>query len=190
MQRRMQMSAPFGAFSFVAIFTSAAILLALGAAIACQSRGSMVLPPPAPDSMAGDWNFTSTTSTDTCDLGASVQPFQGFLHFAVDGTTLGISNLCCQALCSLWGTGSIDGDQVILQKIRKVVPVNSTCSWQIDETDTATLDITGSSEFGGTVRMDVSAVGDCGSGFPCQIDGAFLAERCPSTGCGLSCPLR
>ena len=88
MLKHKRLSASLGASSFGTILTSAAILLALVAVVACQSRGSRVLPQPPPDSLAGDWDFTSTTSTNTCNLGSNVQPFQSSLYIVEGGDIL------------------------------------------------------------------------------------------------------
>ncbi len=76
-------------FSFDRILTTTLILLPLVAALACQGKGSERLKPlpPAINPLAGEWHVTSTTTTDTCNLGPGVQPIQGYFSIQVNGTS-------------------------------------------------------------------------------------------------------
>ncbi len=174
-----------GAFSFGTILTSTAILLSLVAALACHGNGAERLKaiPPTANLLAGEWHVTSTTSTDTCNPGSGVQPIQGYFSIQMNGASFAMGGVCCPN--PIWGTGTTDGTIVMIQSNRTVIS-SSTCSWQIDEVDAGTVDAVG---FSGGASLTVSAVGDCGPGFPCQIHGTFTAERCPSTGCGVMCPM-
>ncbi len=184
MLERVWMPASFRAFSFGTILAATVILLALAAVLACQGRGSEHLRAlPTADLLAGDWHVTSTTSADTCNLGPAVQPIQGYFSIQANGASFAIGGVCCTF--PPWGTGMTDGTVVTIQSNR-TVSSSSTCSWRIDEVDAGTVDAVG---FTGGASINISAVGDCGPGFPCQIRGAFTAERCPSFGCGVLCLL-
>jgi hypothetical protein len=36
---------------------------------------------------------------------------------------------------------------------------------------------------GGSTKIIISGVGDCGDGLPCQLNGGFLVQRCPPVSC-------
>jgi len=129
--------------------------------------------------------MTSTTTVDTCNQGSNLRPIQGFFSIGVQGTSIVIGGVCCAVglFGELSGTGSMDGTQVMIQSNRMIFS-SSTCSWQIDEVDAGTLDAVG---FSGAASLTVSAVGDCGPGFPCKVRGIFTAERCPYAKCGVMC---
>src|SRR5437867_10281299 len=94
MQQRPRPPPSLGLFS--TIRTAVVILLSLVAGMACQNRGSgrlKVFPPPA-DFLAGEYQLTSSTSTDTCHLGSFVRPLQGRYSIRVNGASLSLSPVC------------------------------------------------------------------------------------------------
>jgi len=149
----------------------------------CHARERLRAIPPTVNPLAGDWHVTSTTSADTCNLGPDAQPIHGYLSIEGDGASFGIGWVCCGF--PPWGTGMTD-DSVVTIRIDRTISSSAACSWHISEVDAGTVDTVG---FSGGASLTVSAVGDCGPGFSCQVHGGFTAERCPTAGCGVVCPL-
>ncbi len=187
MLKRTRGPGPCSRFSCGALLAATAVLLSIVSTLACEGSGSDRLKalPPAVNPLAGDWHVTTSTSIDTCNLGQGVGLIGG--HYTIQGSAaaFAVAYVPCPCPVPPWGTGTTDGAVVIMQSNRTVVS-SSTCSWKIDEADAGTIDASG---FSGGANLSVSAVGDCGTGFPCQIHGSFEAEQCPSTGCVMNCPL-
>jgi len=138
--------------------------------------------PPEVNPLAGTWSVTSTTTTDTCNLGLEVRPING--PFAIQGGAVSftIAPACCTN--SPLGIGTLDGSAFTIET-RRQLPASATCTWQIDEADAGTTDELG---FSGSGDLTVTALGDCGPGFPCEVRGGISAVRCPSIGaCGYVC---
>src|SRR5712671_2687453 len=173
-------SASLSAFSFGTILTSAATLLALVAAVACQSRGPGLFSPTTSNDLAGDYQVTYSLSTDACQLGfgpgvGPPTPVPPNYSIHVTGASVSVSSPCID---SSW-PATWDGTVITMQFNRTQVS-SSTCSWQINEMDTGTLDSVGLS---GDAIMTVSAIGNCGSGFPCQVQSTFTAVNCAKGPC-------
>jgi hypothetical protein len=151
--------------------------------LACQERGSgrlTAFPTMGPVD-TGEWHVTSTTFTDTCHLGSAVQPFQGYYAIHLMDDSASVISFCCEIPVQ---PGTRHGSAVLFQRLW-TIKSSDTCSWNITEVDLGTLDPFG---FSGTSSLSVSAVGDCGPGFPCEIDADFTGDHCPtSTGCGVVC---
>ena len=175
MPTQARMSASFGAFSLGTILASAAFLLPLVAAMACQSRASGVLPPSPPTGLAGNYQVTYSTTTDACDLGVVVQPVDRFYSIQVNGASLSLSSPC---VAGSW-PGTWDGSVITIQYNWTQVS-SFTCSWQMNEVDTGTLDPGG---FSGDASLTVSAIGNCGPGLPCQVHSTFTAVNCANATC-------
>ena len=172
-----------GAFPFGAIRTATVILLSFVAATACQGNGSerlKPLPPPA-DLFAGEWNVTSSTSTDTCHLGSMVQPLQGRYSIRANGEFLSLSAVCI----SFSATGTWDGTVVMIQGDRTQVS-SPTCSWHVHEVDAGTLDIEGDG-FSGDASLTVSATADPTSPAKSTAPLRPSAARAPRAGSLIAC---
>jgi len=161
-----------------------ASLLSLLAVSACNNNGPgrVGVVPSMDNPLSGDWNVRSTISADGCNLGPGVGPISGSFVISGHGPSFVIGSVCCGIPL---GTGNTEGSVVTIQSDRTVIS-SAACSWRIDELDAGTVDELG---FSGGASLTVTAVGDCGPGFPCQIHGDFSATRCPDVGCGVVCPL-
>src|SRR5262249_46874302 len=167
-------------FRSLVLMAAAGALLSLAAATACHHSPDRSVVPPKENPLAGSWNVTSATTTDTCNLGFDIPPISGPLAISGSAASFTIAPACCRN--APFGTGTIDGSDVTIETKREVL---TTCTLQIDEVDNGTTDELG---FSGSADLKVTASGDCGPGFPCEVRGSFSAVRCPSIGqCGAPC---
>ena len=189
MSERARRISPRGIAPIAAILTGAAVLLCIVSIPACHGGLMERLNPlpPAANPLAGEWHFTSTITTNTCDPAQGVAPIQGNFTIPDTGTSFPLSYMPCPCQTPPWGSGTTDGRTIVLHRGVTTI-ISSTCSMQIDEDDSGIVD---SSGLGGGVIVTVSAIGDCGPGLPCYISGSFTAQICSAnpTACLMFCPM-
>jgi len=106
-----------------------------------------------------------------CPSTIAVAPL-GFQECLIKTTTPS-PGISCGASCSnncAGGPLTMMGDTVYFA-INRTIVLESTCSLAITETEGGTF--TGSM-IAGSASLDVTAVGDCGPEFPCQVEGNFV----------------
>jgi hypothetical protein len=156
-------------------------LVCLLGILACHGSERLKAFPTTGPVDTGEWHVTSTASAGTCNLGSAVQPFQGYYAINLMGDSMSVISFCCEIPVQ---PGTRDGSVVTFQRLWTVTS-SPTCSLNVTEVDLGTLDPLG---FSGSSSLSVTAVGDCGPGFPCQILGDFRGDHCPTaTGCGVVC---
>jgi len=127
------------------------------------------------ESLTGRWGAVSTVSVDGCGLSDIVTPI-GFPLCALEQSGESVGMTCaegwCGGLCA-HPSGTVVGDSVTLTSVRTVL-VDSKCSVQVTETDSATLS---GQTLSGQAMMTVNAVGECFGRFPCLMQGSFVLTR-------------
>ena len=166
------------------------LLTPLALALAsCSGGGSDPVAPiasPPPENFAGRWLAAATINVDGCGTGFAGVVLGSVIDIQQTGNTATATFFdLCGDLIGI-SIGTISGSVITLvEEITEFV--DSTCSIKGVETETGVLI---EPNIVGNLTIDFSAIGTCGPPLPCQLSGAFIAQRCPPADCTFAvCPL-
>jgi len=165
------------------------LLAAAGLSNACTRHGGSEsknpFPPTTPPSIDGGWTATSSMAVSNCPSTIPVVPI-GFPECFIR-TTTSSPGISCGLGCSNDCTGgplTMIGDTISFALSRTIV-LTDTCSLAVTETDAGTFT---ESMVTGAATLSVTALGGCGPGFPCQIQGSFVLLPRPPVPPGILLP--
>src|SRR5262249_12730817 len=87
------------------------------------------------------------------------------------------------------GTGQIDPSGTLQLGNQADIPVSATCTVHATQ-DFTGVTRTGSDMFSGSNVLSLAQTGGttgCNATLPCTVTGSFSANRCPATGCQVTC---
>ena len=130
----------------------------------------------------GEWHSGATVITDGC--GTSIFPLANETIIRVTqadaALSLEVFSACGTPLSE--GSGTIDTSGVATLTYDETIVVNTTCTLKLHHALTGTVN-SSRNQVSGDQTITISALGDCGSGLPCQISEGFLAQKCPPASC-------
>ena len=130
----------------------------------------------------GTWRSTSTVTSSTC--GAGIPSFSGtqIVELTQSDTDLAVSvfSVCGTEMATGSGTISHQGGANLAHE--QTLIVSDTCTLNFKTTQSGLVQ-RGLQNIGGSSKVTISGLGSCGRGFPCEVTGALLMERCPPASC-------
>jgi hypothetical protein len=130
----------------------------------------------------GTWRSTTTVTSSTCGTGIPSVGGTQIVELAQSDTDLAVSvfSVCGSQIATGNGTISHQGGASLAYE--QTLVVSDTCTLNFQTTQSGLVQ-RGLQNIGGSSRVTVSGVGSCGRGFPCEVTGALLMERCPPATC-------
>ncbi len=138
----------------------------------------------APD-LSGAWEFSLTTSADTC--GIEIFPITGAGAFQVSQTDTAIAftvlSPCGSTVTT--GEGTVGHDGVATFEWEESFVASETCRLTLTTVAAGAGDAAAQT-LAGSFTLTVEPADEdqsCSATFPCEISGSFAALECPSAGC-------
>jgi len=130
----------------------------------------------------GAWHSTTTLTGNTCGSGILAPGDEQILEIIQSDTSLSLTIFSPCGTLLATGNGTVSLQDVMTLNYDRSIVVTDTCRLRLRTTRVAAVR-TDLERVGGNVTLNVSGIGDCGPGLPCQISGTFLAEKCPPVDC-------
>lgn len=134
--------------------------------------------------LTGAWHLEVTVTRDDCHVGPVPVAGEGVLQITQIGTALQMTVVSPCGILVSGGTGTLRSGELVSATYDRTLVVSGTCSLDLHEVQTGLL--SGDRDtVSGSHTLTVTPVGDCLAGLACEIEGTFLAERCPPADCSL-----
>ena len=128
-------------------------------------------------SVQGEWNATTITTVDHCGSKALPLPSKFILGFDQAGSTLGgtVSSVCGDPIGGL--TGTVDFSNIAKFDFDQTLTIGTTCTVTVHHAWVGTVKAPQGTITGST-KATLTAEGDCGTAYPCNVNGTFSASYC------------
>jgi hypothetical protein len=130
----------------------------------------------------GTWRSTSTVTSSTCGAGIPSLSGTQIVELAQSDTNLVVSVFSACGTQIATGSGTISHQGGVSLAYERSLIVSDTCTLSFQTTQSGLVQ-RGLQNIGGSSKLTVSGVGNCGGGFPCEVRAALLMERCPPASC-------
>ncbi len=165
---------------------------------ACNDDGVSINPPAGSPAgiglvdnvprIQGDWLAQTTLTGNTCGAIAGVPPDQMTLRIMQADTAIQIEIETPCGADPIEAAGTLTPSNVLTATSTRSLVVSQNCTLELSEALTAIANNAGD-QIDGSTTITITPVDtpttDCGGGFPCTVDAAFVAERCPPADCNL-----
>jgi hypothetical protein len=133
-------------------------------------------------SVQGEWNATTTTTVDHCGAKALPLPTKFIVGFEQAGSTLGgtVSTVCGDPIGALNGT--VDFNNVVSFTFDETLAIGPSCTVTVHHDWVGTVKAP-QGTMSGTAKANLTASGDCGTAYPCNVNGTFAASYCSRGQC-------